>query len=145
VQAAIDAELRLDRGLAIGLLLSITCAEHMPYITPELAARETAGTFLGDLRIREQQAACAQWARAPVPADVHAPVHSNVPALLMSGYRDPVTPPSFGERVARNLPNSRHIVFPQGSHGGAGPCARELMAAFIERGSVQGLDTSCIR
>src|SRR5207247_4048892 len=37
VQAAIDAELLLDRELALGLWLSVTCAEHMPYSTPALA------------------------------------------------------------------------------------------------------------
>lgn len=144
VQAAVDAQLALDRQLANGLLLSVSCAEHIPYITDEMAARETAGTFLGDLRIREQQAACAQWVRGQVPPDVHTPVRSNVPVLLISGNRDPVTPPSFAERVAKQLPNSLHVVFPEASHGGEGECGRDLMTAFIERGSVQGLDTSCV-
>ena len=144
VQAAVDAETALNGRLAAGLLLSVSCAELLPYITDEMVARETAGTFLGDLRIREQQAACAQWVRAPVPADVHALVHSNVPVLLIDGYRDPVTPPSFAERVAKQLPNSRLVVFPEASHGGTGACGRELMAEFIERGSVEGLDVSCV-
>jgi pimeloyl-ACP methyl ester carboxylesterase len=144
VQAAIDAQLRLDRQLAMGLLLSVSCAEHIPYITDEMTARETAGTFLGDLRIRAQRAACAQWVRGPVPADVHALVRSNVPVLLLSGYRDPVTPPSFGDRVANQLPNSRHVVFPNASHGVADTCGEVLMNSFIERGSIQGLDTSCV-
>src|SRR5262249_27529988 len=99
VQAAIDAELALNRQLAMGTLLSVSCAEHIPYITNEMAARETAGTFLGDARIREQQAACAAWVRGAVPANAHEPVRSNVPVLLLSGDRDPVTPPAFGDRV----------------------------------------------
>jgi pimeloyl-ACP methyl ester carboxylesterase len=144
VQAAIDAQIALDQQLALGLLLSVSCAEHLPYITDEMAARETAGTFLGDLRIRSQRAACAQWVRGDVPPDVHAPVKSKVPVLLLSGHRDPVTPPSFGERVAANLPNSRHIVFPEASHGVQNQCGRDLMAAFLERGTVQGLNTSCV-
>jgi pimeloyl-ACP methyl ester carboxylesterase len=144
VQAAVDAQLALNGQLAQGLLLSVSCAEHIPYITDEMAARETAGTFLGDLRIREEQAACAQWVRGSVPADVHALVQSNVPVLLISGYRDPVTPPSFAERVAKELPNSLLVVFPEASHGGEGECGRDLMTEFIERGSVQGLDTSCV-
>jgi pimeloyl-ACP methyl ester carboxylesterase len=128
----------------MGLLLSVSCAEHIPYITDEMTARETAGTFLGDLRIRAQRAACAQWVRGPVPADVHALVRSNVPVLLLSGYLDPVTPPSFGDRVAKQLPNSRHVVFPNASHGVADTCGEVLMNSFIERGSIQGLDTSCV-
>jgi pimeloyl-ACP methyl ester carboxylesterase len=145
VQAAIDANLALDARLAMGLLLSVSCAEHIPYITAELAARETAGTFLGDLRIREQQAACAEWPRGEVPQDVHAPVRSNVPVLLMSGYLDSVTPPEFAERVAQGLPNSLHVVFPHDSHAGVGRCSLEMMADFLNRGSVKGLDTSCVQ
>jgi hypothetical protein len=144
VQAAIQAEIGLDNRLAMGLLLSVTCAEHIPYITGEMAARETAGTFLGDLRIRDQQSACAQWVRGEVPPDVHTLVCSRVPVLLMSGYRDPVTPPSFGDRVASQLANSRHVVFPDASHSGGGECERGLMTDFIRRGTVQGLDTSCV-
>jgi pimeloyl-ACP methyl ester carboxylesterase len=143
VKAAIDAQLALDGQLAMGLLLSVSCAEHIPYITDEMAAHETAGTFLGDLRIRSQRAACSQWVRGSVPPDVHNPIRSNVPVLLLSGYRDSVTPPSFGDHVAGTLPNSKHVVFPNASHGVQNQCGRELMATFIERGRVQGLDASC--
>ena len=144
VQAAVNAEMGLDNRLAMGLLLSVTCTESMPLATAERTARETAGTFLGDLRIRDQEAACAQWVRGELPPDAGAAVRSNVPVLLMSGYRDPATPPSFGDRVASQLPNSRHVVFPEASHGWLGDCGRDLMTDFIERGTVKGLDTSCV-
>jgi len=142
VQTAIEAELALRR-LAMGALLSVSCTEHLPYITSAMAARETAGTLLGDLRIREQQTACAQWVRGAAPADVHALVQSTTPVLLLSGYRDSVTPPSFADRVAKELPNSRHVVFPKASHGVQNACGRALIASFIDRASVTGLDASC--
>ena len=144
VQAAVDAEVSLRSVIAKGLLLSVTCAEDIPYVSDEMAARETAGTFLGDLRFREQKAACAEWVRGPVPADVHELVQSRVPVLLISGYRDPVTPPEFGERVARKLANSRHLVFPEAAHGGGGACSRDLVTDFVKRGSAEGLDVSCV-
>ena len=143
VQAAVDAELELNAGLAMGMLLSVSCSEHLPFITPAMAARETAGTFLGELRIKEQQAACKEWVQAEVPPDSHTLVKSNVPVLLLSGNLDPVTPPSFADRVGKQLPNSLHVVFPNASHGSAGACGRDLMAAFLDRGTAQGLDTSC--
>ena len=145
VQAAVDAELDLNAGLAMGLLLSVSCSEHVGFITPATAARETAGTFLGDLRIKEQQAACAEWVQAEIPPDSHTLVKSNVPVLLLSGNLDPVTPPSFADRVAKQLPNSLNIVFPNASHGGMAACGRSLMADFLDRGTVKGLDTSCIQ
>ena len=144
VQAAVDAELALRPVIAKGVLLSVTCSEDLPYITAEAAARETRGTFLGELRIREQRAACAEWVRGPVPPDTHRPLHSQAPVLLISGYLDPVTPPEFAERVAGVLPNSRHVVFPLAAHGGGGPCGRTLVENFVKRGSAAGLDVSCV-
>jgi pimeloyl-ACP methyl ester carboxylesterase len=82
--------------------------------------------------------------RGEVPADVHELSRSKVPVLLMSGNLDPVTPPAFGERVAKQLPNSLHVIFSNASHGGAGWCGRNLMVEFIEKGSVRGLDTACV-
>ncbi|MBZ5723737.1 MAG: alpha/beta hydrolase [Acidobacteriia bacterium] len=143
VQTAIAAELNLMRGISLGMLLSVTCAEQIPYIDDATLARETANTFLGGLRVQEQRAACREWVQGAVPADVHRLVQSNVPVLLISGNRDPVTPPEFGERVAKQLPNSLHVVFPEASHGNWGACGRQIEAQFIERGAVQGLDVSC--
>jgi pimeloyl-ACP methyl ester carboxylesterase len=144
VQMAVNTETDFSRGLSMGMLLSVSCAEHLPYIDDKTLTRETANTFLGDLRVKEQQAACRQWVRGAAPKDVHQLVKSNVPALLISGARDSVTPPSFAERVAKQLPNSLHIVFPESSHGNWGPCGARIMADFIEHGSVKGLDVSCV-
>src|SRR4029077_7523099 len=122
VQMAVSTETNFNRILSMGMLLSVSCAEHLPYIDDKTLARETANTFLGDLRVKEQQAACRQWVRGAVPKDVHQLVKSNVPVLLISGARDSVTPPAFAERVAKQLPNSLHIVFPESSHGNFGLC-----------------------
>ena len=143
VEAAIEAELSLQ-GLADGLLLSVSCTEDIPYITDAMAARETAGTFLGELRIREQRAACAEWTRGAAPRDIHEMLRTQVPVLLISGYRDPVTPPEFAERVAAKLANKLHVVFPNGAHGGEGACGRNLVTDFVERGSAVGISLSCV-
>jgi pimeloyl-ACP methyl ester carboxylesterase len=144
VATAIDRRVDLDHALAMGMLFSVTCAEDIPYIDEATAARETAGTLLGDYRIRQQKRACADWPRGAVPPDVHELVRSEVPVLLVSGERDPVTPPEFGERVAARLPASRHLVFPRGAHGADSPCAVGIVSAFVERGTTAGLDTSCV-
>ena len=60
------------------------------------------------------------WPRGEIPADFLEPVRSNAPVLIFSGNLDPVTPPSDGEDVARYLPNSRHIIIPEGGHGHSG-------------------------
>lgn len=145
VQMALERRLGIDEALAMGLLFSVTCAEDLPFIDDATAARETRGTFLGDYRIRQQKEVCKVWPRGEIPADLHTPLHSDVPVLLIAGERDPVTPPEFAERAARDLTNSRIVVVPRGSHGGAGECTDQMIRQFLDTASVQGLDTSCLQ
>lgn len=135
-------------GSAEGLYQSVTCAEDVAPIRNEEIAASVAGTFLGDFRIRRQKTACEGWPTRDLGADVQAPVVSDVPSLLISGERDPTTPASNGVRVARTLKRARHLVIADGAHSLDGmqgvDCVLGLIAAFIEAGAVEGLDTSCI-
>ena len=142
VERATQAEISLST-LSVGLNLSVTCSEDVPFLDDAMVARETAGTFLGDLRVERQRAACREWLRGSVPGDVHQPLRSDVPVLLFSGGRDPVTPPSFGDRVAAGLANSVHVVFPESAHGNWGACGRQILTEFIARGSPRGLAVGC--
>jgi pimeloyl-ACP methyl ester carboxylesterase len=129
--------------LAVGLFLSVTCAEDVPFIDPAEARRLAAGTFLGTYRVDQQVSACAVWPRGAVPPGFAAGVSSPAPALIISGQRDPVAPPVWGEQVARHLPHGKHLVLPQGFHGLPDPCVTRIMNDFIRRGTAEGLDTSC--
>jgi pimeloyl-ACP methyl ester carboxylesterase len=136
-------------SIADGYYLSLTCSEDVPFIREDEIPAAVRGTFLGDFRIRSQQAACAVWPVPPVGREFLAPVVSDVPTLLVSGERDPVTPPSSAERAARTLANSLHVVVPDAGHGyggitGAFECVSGLELRFIETGTVKGLDTSCL-
>ena len=130
-------------ALSVGTYLSVTCAEDVPWIDPEEAKRLARGTFLGTYRVDQQMRACSVWPRGKVPAGFAEEVSSEVPVLLISGERDPATPPRWGEQVARGLKRSRHVVFRRGAHAGRSPCVRRLLGAFLARGSVEGLDASC--
>ena len=134
-------------GTFDALYLSITCAEDVPFVAAD-AAEADDPTFLGGYRVRQQRAACAQWPRGAAPAWRDEPVRSDVPTLIISGVLDPVTPPEFGDEVARTLPNSLHLRVPSGAHGFRGlvgtDCIEDLKVAFIESGRTAGLDTSCV-
>ena len=145
VELAVGRRLGLDGDLATGLMFSITCAEDLPFIDDATAAQKTRGTLLGDYRIRQQKAVCEVWPRGAVsPAD-REPLRSDAPVLLLSGERDPVTPPEFAERAARGLPNALNVVFAGGGHGADGDCRNRILAAFLDKGSAQGIDASCAR
>jgi pimeloyl-ACP methyl ester carboxylesterase len=143
-QAAVNSRVGIIQILAMGMFFSVTCAEDIPFIDPAEIAARTAGSFLSDYRVRQQMGACAVWPRAKVPMAHQEAVHSAVPVLLISGERDPVTPPAFAERAARSLSNSLSIVVPFGAHGGESGCVDNLMRTFIAKGAVKGLDTSCV-
>ena len=132
-----------------GMYLSVTCAEDLPWIKAGEGERNGENTFLGDYRLRQQREACALWARGEIPKDYAAPTRSNLPVLILTGEWDPVTPPIYGETAARYLPNSLHIIVPSGGHGFGGleglDCISKLTVDFINKGSVKGLDTSCVK
>ncbi len=131
--------------LSVGLYLSVTCSEDVPFIDAGEARRLAAGTFLGTYRVDQQVSACAAWPRGKLPADFLENVSSDVPTLLISGVRDPVAPPVWGDQVARHLTHAKHLVFPQGFHGLPGSCVTRLINAFVARGGADGLDTSCVQ
>ena len=144
-RTAIEIRARLQKYLWLGALFSISCAEDLARIDPREIPAATAGTFYGDDRVRDQLAVCAAWPHAPLPAKEGDLVHSDVPVLLFSGERDPVTPPADAAQVAAGFPHGLLVKIPRGTHAGAGSCETKLIADFLDRGTVQGLDTSCIQ
>ena len=72
-------------------------------------------------------------------------MRSDVPVLLLSGEHDPVTPPSMAADVASHLSNGVHLVLPETGHSNLTPgCTDRVVQEFIDNGSMDGLDTSCI-
>jgi pimeloyl-ACP methyl ester carboxylesterase len=134
--------------LADGAYLSVTCAEDVPFINQEEAAKLNAGNPFGNYRVFQQTRACGMWPRGEIPTDFLQPVHSNAPVLIFSGNMDPVTLPKYGEEVARHLPNSRHVIIPQAGHGVDGltdpGCIDRIAIEFLDKGDVKNLDVSCV-
>ncbi len=148
-EAAINFRRRIVASGSNGLYLSITCAEDLPWIKAGEGEQRAANTFLGDYRLRQQREACALWPRASIPSDYSVPTKGDAPVLILTGEWDPVTPPANGDAAARYLPNSLHIVVPDGAHGLGGlegaDCLERLTTEFVERGTAKGLDTSCVK
>jgi pimeloyl-ACP methyl ester carboxylesterase len=134
--------------VADGMYLSVTCAEDVPFIDPEEAAKLNADNPFGNYRVFQQTRACGMWPRGEIPTDFLEAVHSNAPVLIFSGNMDPVTPPKYGEEVARHLPNSRHVIIPQAGHGVDGltdpDCVDRIAIEFLEKGDAKNLDVSCV-
>lgn len=133
-------------NMSIGMQFSVLCAEDAPRITPEEAQRESASTVFGGNLLELRLKACEFWPKATVPAEYYEPVKSDVPTLILSGELDPVTPPMWGELAAKTLTNSLHLVAPGTGHGVLGTgCGPRIINDFLQRGSVHGLDSSCLK
>ena len=134
--------------IADGMYLSVTCAEDVPFIDQAEAAKLNEGNPFGNYRVFQQTRACSLWQRGNIPADYREPVSSNLPVLIFSGNLDPITPPQRGEEVAKYLPNSRHVVIPEAGHGvdglSDGGCVDRIIIDFMDKGSANDLDTSCV-
>jgi hypothetical protein len=83
ISEGILSDARDNSDLSLGLFLSITCSEDIPFIRENEVAGETEGTFLGDYRVRQQQAACRQWPKASLPDGYREPVRSSVPTVCL--------------------------------------------------------------
>ena len=134
----------LSQPIADGLYLSIVCAEDVPFYP---ATPDPAGTnsYLPD-ETQEQAQQCQSWPHATVPAAFKQAVTSNAPVLLLSGQLDPVTPPANAEQAARTLPNSLSLVIPNLGHNVVfTDCIPDVVAAFVQAGTVKGLNTACVK
>lgn len=141
-ERAVGSSRSIRQSLALGMLLSVICAEDMDRVTEKDIVEIAAWTDAGDGRVRSQKEACKYWPRTDISAAYGDPVSVDIPVLLLSGNVDPVTPPEWGEETARHLPNSLHLVVP-GAHGVGGNCIRSIEQWFLQSGTLEGLDVSC--
>jgi pimeloyl-ACP methyl ester carboxylesterase len=132
--------------LAIGMQNSVICSEDAPLFGDAAAQRAHIGaSYQGTDQLDALRAICAIWPRGPVDTDLHAPLRSDVPTLLLAGEADPVTPPEAAERVARSLSRHRLIVLAGEGHGQLGTgCVPRLMAQFLDADEPERLDVSCL-
>lgn len=130
--------------LSNGMFLSVICSEDLPRITEQDRARLASDPFLGDM-FKNRLKPCEFWPRGEISDDYYEPVKSDVPVLILSGHLDPVTPPRWGEHIAKHLANARHLVVPGVGHGSMGQgCVTRLVSSFLDEGSAANLDAKCI-
>ncbi len=137
-------------ALDLGMFYSVSCGELVtdahgaaPPIQTGIPAsiRETIG--VSGIYPPATFATCTQW---PVqqgrPTD-RQPVVSAVPTLILESANDPVTPPAYGQMVARTLARSVYLEVPGNGHGVMGyPCGTAMTQAFLTA-PTRTLDTAC--
>lgn len=129
-------------SMARGMQWSVICAEDADRHVEDAATKDT---LLGPEVARMFFAACPGWPHGTRPEGFTEPLRSEVPALLLSGQFDPVTPPRYAERVLEGLPNGRHLVLRGQGHGTLGlGCMPRLLGQFMESADAEALDAGCL-
>ncbi len=131
-----------DNDLSLGLLLSITCSDDVPFVREEEVGAATRNTFLGDWRLRQQQAACKVWPHSVAPASDRQPIHTQIPTMFVSGDSDGGTPLWFTEQAAPGFQNRIEVIMNNRGHTEWAPCIVTLYERFLNQGSISGLDAS---
>ncbi len=132
----------LKDNMAMGMQFSVICSEDNEGM---VARSEDANTVLGTGMTESMAVMCKVWPKGEVPADFHKALATDVPALVLEGEFDPVTPPRYGEEVVKTLPNGRLFTLRGQGHNviGAG-CMPKLFTQFIEKADAKALQGACL-
>jgi pimeloyl-ACP methyl ester carboxylesterase len=132
--------------LASGMQNSVICTEDEPlFAASNIDRQRIAQTYQGSDQLDALAEICALWPRGPVDPDLHSPLESDIPTLLLSGDADPVTPPDDAARAARGLTHHLNLVLPGEGHGQlATGCVPKLMAEFLDHATPETLDATCL-
>jgi pimeloyl-ACP methyl ester carboxylesterase len=120
---------------SLGMHYAVQCAEEVPFagdesldgvIYPRLQAYYEGS-------VADDFAACDLWDVPAAAALENEPVSSQIPALVLAGEYDPITPPAWGRQVAATLDNATYVEFPGLGHGVSvdHPCPLEIALAFL--------------
>jgi pimeloyl-ACP methyl ester carboxylesterase len=122
--------------------MSVICSEDADQLHQQ---PQDADTILGDQLVEQIKAECDVWPHGSMPEDFHNPLQSDKPILILSGSRDPVTPPEYGEQIMQGLRNARHLVLDGHGHSVfIRGCAPKLIEEFIDDPEPKGLDAGCL-
>ncbi|MEO1087412.1 MAG: alpha/beta hydrolase, partial [Acidobacteriota bacterium] len=122
--------------------LAIFCAEEIPRAGGK---RPQPSRLIGLQMWNLISGSCDAFPPLSTPTIYSEDVRSSAPALILSGDRDPITPPRWGETMAEAFDNAAHFVAPFTGHN-VSPvgCAPDLITSFIERPDPGAIDGSCL-
>ncbi len=141
--SALSNEQAQRMNISEGMRYSVICNEDWPLFSADDIDQSVP--FFGFNFVKEMQRICELWPKAQLPEDYWQPINSDVPALLLSGKHDPVTPELWAQAVATYLPNSTSLIAAGGNHSiSSEGCVPQLIAQFIERASMQNVPADCV-
>lgn len=136
-------------GRSEGVFYSLQCREEVPFASQPGESTEFASgvppKILEWFGNAADIAMCRSWKAGVADHVENQPVTSDVPALVLEGRYDPITPPAWGEMVAATLSRSFYYEFPTTGHGvmRSDRCALEIGLQFLDDPTTEP-DASCL-
>lgn len=129
----------------MGAMLAVMCNEEAAPVRAGGTVSQAGETLFADDYAQVFLDLCADWPLRPLPSEFTRPLSGNpVPALVLSGAMDPVSPPGRGGELAKAFLSAKHLIVRNGGHtNSARGCAPRLLAAFIDAPGAE-LDGSCL-
>ncbi len=136
----------MNESISSGMLLAVLCAEDFYLSQTEDTDIPSFTKYLHIPTSEYLEEICALYPASQLPKAYFSFPLTDTPALILSGQFDPVTPPRWGEEVAKHLSNNRHIIAEGGHHiiSRAG-CVPDIIKQFIQNPqNLSALDASCV-
>jgi pimeloyl-ACP methyl ester carboxylesterase len=145
---AITQNMEVGGEIAWGARNSMECREDVAFDSYENALARAADVpepIAAFFTMSYPYNLCESWQVTPADPSVNEPVVSNVPALVLAGRYDPVTPPEWSRLAAETLSSSFYYEFPNVGHGvmRSDRCALDIGLQFVEDPTTEP-DTSCM-
>jgi pimeloyl-ACP methyl ester carboxylesterase len=130
-----------------GLRLCLAFSDDIPFFPFAVWEQLAPRTFMVNGMAKLSQQCQGIWTSGEAPSDFLEPVISDVPALIITGRFDSLTPVEGGDELARRFKNGRHVVVPRMTHvpfdlPNEQADFLSVLDEFYDLGSVVGLDAS---
>jgi pimeloyl-ACP methyl ester carboxylesterase len=130
----------------------IRCGEKWAAFDPAKVAENSQGSFMAARSIPLSQIQALNCRYTPVgeiPEGQSPQPGSQVPLLMFNGTLDPLDPPANVEGAADLFPNSLALALPYQAHQQSNMtailCYFSILNDFIQNGSAEGLNVSCLQ
>jgi hypothetical protein len=127
----------------------ITCFEPGSLFLPDEIARLNPPSIFRDMDVitaQAEQKICASLPK-PDPSLIYPPGRfAPLSALMLNSLLDPIFPPANMDPILKEFTLSRVITEPTEGHDtSASECRWDIVAQYIEQGSVYGIEVSCLQ
>ncbi len=133
-----------QRDVPLGTHLCLVCTEDPTHKNPRTVTYDQTTPFTSYFFEKEVQL-CRSWPKSEEAPSYMLPFKSEIPALILSGSKDLMSPPGYGSEAASQLKNSKHYTLPGRGHDDVDACMIDLITEMIQEGSSKNLNKTCLK